>query len=571
MRILIRTLEIGTTGVAVARDRVVDADVIGFGRATDQHIHCNDQRIGLQHAKFTRSDAGLLLSCIPPGQAEVNGRLCRDATLRVGDEVNLGPMLIKVLEAPAEFDAAISVEHDSRETNAADDAPLPVFATSLEQVGWRKRPWAWAGITVTLMFGLILPWFFAGRGDASAAWLRASVLPSDMQWTSGPLHSAHGNLEVECEACHAQPFRRVRNEQCLDCHASTLHQHVPADHPAAAGMTADRCTTCHVEHDEPSNLVQLDTRICTDCHTQPQDHGAGPKALPVTDFVSQHPDFQVSLLTAPNWKVTRSRLGESALVEKSNLEFTHAAHLDPKGIKAPQGEVVMDCADCHTPSESGTSFKPINMEQHCGSCHTLGFDPAEPQRKVPHGEPELVMQTLVDHYSRRFLGGYSDVFAPADGVTPPGASLSAAARARVLGTAKQRANQVAADIFERRVCADCHTVTREGTSNEPVWKVAPVKLTQTFMPKAHFDHAAHATGEATCETCHAAADSKVATDVLMPQIKVCRDCHGGETGTEGGQVRIASPCASCHVYHDEQEPLWVPVMKKVIRQAAVRE
>jgi hypothetical protein len=36
-------------------------------------------------------------------------------------------------------------------------------------------------------------------------------------------------------------------------------------------------------------------------------------------------------------------------------------------------------------------------------------------------------------------------------------------------------------------------------------------------------------------------------------------------------VRIASPCASCHVYHDEQEPLWVPVMKKVIRQAAVRE
>ena len=171
MRILIRTLEIGTTGVAVARDRVVDADVIGFGRATDQHIHCNDQRIALHHAKFTRSDAGLLLSCFPPAQAEVNGRLCRDATLRVGDEVNLGPMLIKVLDAPADFDAAISVEHDAREATVADDAPLPVFATSLEQVGWRKRPWAWAGITVTLLLGLILPWFFIGRGDASAAWL----------------------------------------------------------------------------------------------------------------------------------------------------------------------------------------------------------------------------------------------------------------------------------------------------------------------------------------------------------------------------------------------------------------
>jgi predicted CXXCH cytochrome family protein len=91
------------------------------------------------------------------------------------------------------------------------------------------------------------------------------------------------------------------------------------------------------------------------------------------------------------------------------------------------------------------------------------------------------------------------------------------------------------------------------------------------MPKASFDHAAHATGDATCETCHAAANSKVASDVLMPQIKVCRDCHGGETGTEGGRARIASPCASCHAYHDKQESLWAPVMKKVIRQAAARE
>lgn len=571
MRILIRTLETAATGVAVASDRVVEADVIGFGRATDQQIHCNDQRIGLQHARFTRSDVGLSLSCIPPAQAEVNGRLCRDASLRVGDEVSLGPMLIKVLETPANVDAAISVERDARETAAADDAPLPTFAISLEQVGWRKRPWAWGGITLTLLLGLILPWFFVGRGDASAAWLRASVLPSDMQWTSGPLHSAHGNLEVECEACHAQPFRRVRNEQCLDCHQSALHQHVPAGHPSAAEMTADRCTSCHAEHDEPSNLVQLDTRICTDCHTEPQDHGAGPKALAVTDFVSQHPEFQVSLLTAPTWKVTRARLGDKPLIEKSNLIFTHAVHLDPKGIKAPQGEVVMDCADCHKPNEGGTGFKPITMEQHCSSCHSLGFDPAEPQRQVPHGEPALVMQTLIDHYSRRFLGGYSDALASADGLTPPGASLSAAARSRVLGSATQRANQVAADVFERRVCADCHSVTRSGASSAPSWTVAPVKLTQSFMPKAHFDHAAHATGEARCETCHAAANSKLASDVLMPQIKICRDCHGGETGAEGGQVRIASPCASCHVYHDEQEPRWVPVMKKVIRQAAVNE
>jgi len=571
MRFLIRSLETEKAGGLRTQERAVESDSLSIGRATDQNIQINDPRIDLQHARLSRSGGELQLTCTPPAQVEINGRLQRSAVLKVGDEISLGPSLIKMVESPVGYDVTLTIERDIRESVAVDDGPLPKFSMSLAEVGWRKRPWAWAGFSVSLVLGLVLPWVMVGRGDASIEWLRQSVLPSDMQWTSGALHSAHGNLEVACEACHEQPFRRVRNEQCLDCHATTLHQHVPADHPAAADMTADRCTTCHVEHDEPSNLVQLDTRICSDCHAEPQSHGAGPKAQPVTDFVSQHPDFQISLLTAPDWKMTRARLGESEIVEKSNLEFTHAAHLNPKGIKAPQGEVVMECTDCHTPTESGTSFKPIEMEQHCGSCHTLGFDPAEPKRTVPHGEPALVMQTLIDHYSRRFLSGYSDTVAAASGAAPPGASLSASARARVLGSAKQRANQVAADIFERRICADCHTVTRGGTPAEPLWSVAPVKLTQTFMPKAQFDHAAHATGEATCETCHAAADSKVASDVLMPQIKVCRDCHGGETGTEGGQARIASPCASCHVYHDKQEPLWIPVMKKVIREAAVSQ
>ena len=564
MRILIRTIEIGSSGVATTRDRIVDAETIGFGRATDQSIQCNDPRIALQHARFARSDGGLTLSCVPPAQAEVNGRLCRSANLKVGDEISLGPMLLKVLDTPADVDAAISVERDARESTVVDDAPMPKFATTLEEVGWRRRPWAWIGITITLLLGLIMPWFFVAKGDASAAWLRASVLPSDRQWSSGALHSAHGNLEGDCDACHVQPFRRVRNEQCLDCHSSTLHQHVPANHPEAEAMRAARCTSCHVEHDQPSNLVQRDTRLCTACHAEPADHGIGKKTMPVTDFVLQHPEFQVSVLTAPDWRVTRTRLGGPAPVERSNLEFTHAAHLNPKGIKAPQGKVVMACADCHVPNESGSGFKDITMEGQCASCHSLGFDPAEPQRQVPHGDPKLVLQTLVDHYSRRFLNGYSDPLAVVDGVTPPGASLSAAARARVLGNAKQRANQVAADLFERRACAECHAVTRTGTANDPAWTVAPVKLTRYFMPKARFDHSAHASGQATCGTCHAALKSKLASDVLMPQIKVCRDCHGGETGLEGGKRRIASPCATCHVYHDERESKW-------IRQATVRE
>ena len=571
MRILIRTLERDNAAAVASSDRVLEADVIGFGRAPDQAIHCKDPRIALQHAKFTRAGDGLMIACTRPAQAEVNGRLQREASLRVGDEVCLGPMLIKVLAPPAGVDAAISVERDPRESARADDAPMREFALSLEAVGWRQRPWAWAGVLLTLLLGLAVPWYFVAQGEQAIGALRASALPSDLQWTSGPLHSAHANLETRCESCHLEPFQRVRNEECLDCHAATLHQHLPAVHPAAAEQQLARCTDCHREHDEPSNLVQLDTRICTDCHAQPQAHGAGPQALPVNDFADAHPDFQVSLLTPPQWTVARARLGETKIVERSNLKFPHAEHLDPRGIKAPQGEVVMQCADCHAPSGDGEGFTPIAMEQHCSSCHTLGFDPAEPERTLPHGEPELVMQTLLDHYSRRFLSGYADPLAAAGRSAPPGATASAGARARLLGSARESANRMAIDIFERRVCADCHSVTRSGPSDAPRWSVAPVRLTQSFMPKAHFEHAAHATGDITCATCHAAAKSTTASDVLMPQIAVCRDCHGGETGTEAGLARIPSPCATCHGFHEPTAPRWVPLLQTVLREARVAQ
>lgn len=548
MRILIRSLETENSGVLLTQDRVLETDTLTLGRATDQNVHINDPRVGLQHARLVRVGGELRLSCAAPAQVEVNGRLQRDAVLRVGDEISLGPLLIRVIEPAAEFDVALTLERDAREGAVGEEAPLPKFSLSLAEIGWRKRPWAWAGGALTLVFGLILPLLLVNRSEASREWVRQSVLPSDLQWSSGALHSGHASLEVECESCHVQPFQRVRNAECVDCHAPMLHQHLPEGHPATQALEQARCTSCHVEHDEPSNLTSRDSRLCTACHAAPEDHGALPGALVVTDFAAEHPEFRVSLLKAPDWKVDRRRLGTPGVIEQSNLEFTHQAHLVAEGIKAPQGKVVMQCADCHRPDADNEGFLPITMEQHCSSCHTLGFDPAEPARTLPHAEPSLVLQTLIDHYSRRYLDGYADRYAASGATAPPGAMLSSGERARVMGGAKERALQVAADVFERRICADCHTVERKGTATDPRWHVAPVKLTDTFMPKARFDHGAHATSDFSCQDCHAAKESKRATDVLMPQIAQCRDCHGGATGVQGNQARVPSPCASCHRY-----------------------
>ena len=253
----------------------------------------------------------------------------------------------------------------------------------------------------------------------------------------------------------------------------------------------------------------------------------------------------------------------------------------------------MKCADCHVPDAGAAGFAPIKMEAHCASCHRLDFDPAEPERAVPHGDPAEALRVIVGHYSARYLGGYVDPKAAADKVAlPPGIDIAPAERAQLLGPARERALRVATDLFERRACVDCHEVRREGTAAEPLWKVTPVKLPDIWMPQARFDHAEHGTSLTPCSTCHTAETSKTASDVLMPRIETCRDCHGGERGEAAPVVgvpvvgapvaaaqgtaaastaRIPSACIDCHGFHGPEQPLWQsPALKGALSRLTER-
>jgi hypothetical protein len=50
------------------------------------------------------------------------------------------------------------------------------------------------------------------------------------------------------------------------------------------------------------------------------------------------------------------------------------------------------------------------------------------------------------------------------------------------------------------------------------------------------------------------ARSKAASDVAMPGIAKCRECHGGSRPVEG---KVTSNCMLCHGFHDSAEP-WRP-------------
>ena len=107
------------------------------------------------------------------------------------------------------------------------------------------------------------------------------------------------------------------------------------------------------------------------------------------------------------------------------------------------------------------------------------------------------------------------------------------------------------DLFEKRVCVVCHDVRRSSpelpTEGDAVpWDVPPVRVSNTWMPKARFDHGKHRTTQSECKDCHNVERSHRASDIAMPDIASCRKCHGGNEPTPG---KVVSTCISCHGYH----------------------
>jgi hypothetical protein len=203
-------------------------------------------------------------------------------------------------------------------------------------------------------------------------------------------------------------------------------------------------------------------------------------------------------------------------------------------------------------------MQPIQMEKHCSRCHSLRFDENDPATTVPHGDVDGVYRALIAHFSLQFLEGKTGSSRTSRLARRPGGRADALSRdeqRRARDWAEQQSLLAARDLFERRVCVDCHEVTKmpERTGFRQ-WKVEPVKLTQVWMPRARFDHQAHKTTD--CLACHIGANaSKRSGDVLMPGIRECRTCHSGANAKN----KLPSDCLMCHQFHLPGRGLFDPL------------
>lgn len=564
MRLLIRTL---TAAGGAPQERAFYGAQLTLGRATDQDLPLPDRHLPLSFCELTADGGQLDLRVVADGAAFVNGRRTRGAKLSIGDRADLGASRLTRVEAPADFDFAI--EFRPAAEVGEEGAFGSQFRQTLELGGLARRGPSWAFVGLILALFLVLPGTALISQDA-AELTRATPLPDDSLWSSGPLHTSHRFMGNDCSACHVDAFAMVRDQECVACHTSMTHHVDPAVHQVAE-IEETRCASCHKEHNEPSVLVQRDQRECASCHGNLEAHTDGALTLAnATDFAANHPEFKVSLLRdtageAP-WTVERVELGAPALAESSNLLFPHDVHLAAEGIEGPRGDVTLQCGDCHQTDPSGAYMEPISMEQHCADCHLLTFDPGMPTRELPHGEPAVLLPILEEFYAKQTLVGASlEAGRPAYDARRPGGDtrMEAALRQEALVFARQQALATAEDIFERTTCATCHEVERLPESDAgPAWHVRPVKLAKVWMPKSFFDHGPHE--NETCTSCHAAEQSESAADVLMPAIDSCRACHGG--GEE--QVLLASTCIDCHEFHLPQHNLLRPeVPGSVLRSA----
>ena len=117
-------------------------------------------------------------------------------------------------------------------------------------------------------------------------------------------------------------------------------------------------------------------------------------------------------------------------------------------------------------------------------------------------------------------------------------------------------------------CYDCHTIFAPQAGKG--WRVAAVDQTPRYLQKGWFDHDAHQ--ETDCADCHTAAPaSKASTDLLVPGLRQCRDCHVGEGGARLVKVETAteSPCAMCHEYHSDTGKPWQPKRQRKVNTAAI--
>ncbi len=432
-----------------------------------------------------------------------------------------------------------------------------------------------------------------------------------LRYSKGPLASVHDAWNDKCDACH-RPFApidgkrwgppiftmsRESDHTCQTCHKGSAHaQHEIQDEVKS-------CAGCHIDHrGRDVSLVRMEDSECTSCHADlglhsiPFKSGEKPSvtALAIHSFATDHPPF--------------SSEGPKAK-DAGHLKFNHALHMNPgqvakvgnKGAKTlavladkttrdryrgegqtDESPIQLQCASCHVTDAvdykaghldglpqsaalpvrgSGKQILPITYENQCKACHPLTFDGANLDLAVPHRvQPKEINQFLRSTYAGLIL--QKDPKRPVKVTLPkpiPG-SLPDSDELGMRAEVDKAVSAAEAYIYSgKSTCLECHEAQMSAKGRPET--ITPPNVPALWLTKSKFDHTAHR--GVGCLDCHAAArSSEHATDILIPGIASCRECHAPKspsgffaTSDKAPLGGVRHDCTTCHSYHDGDHPL----------------
>lgn len=493
----------------------VAGPLLRLGRGTNVELRLDDKAVNLEHAQVRQQPDGqyTLTDVNSVTGTYVKGKRVQTATLHDGDQIVIGPFLLTVsLPDPSR---PLSVDIHQRDTIQATEVAY-AGAYALDR-RWLNKPLL---TLLLLLAGAGGVWYVLRAGQTAV-------------FRPGFVSTAHALFTNQCFRCH-QPWQGPSEQACQECHAGPVHHEEQVFTPS--------CLSCHAEHRDRQELVRVVNGYCLQCHADLKTkNGKGLVfAKTITDFAQSHPEFALTVQDGPNQK--RPRLGEPGARQSdtARITFSHGEHLKAD-LESPKGPVQLVCKDCHIPAVDGKLMAPITYEARCKGCHALGFDPDFSDRVVPHASPEEVRVFLI----ATFAGG--------PGGRPPapaqtGRITRSAPLALTPGVIQRIQN--AERYLYTVTCNSCHEVERNDAS---LPAITPTAIPTVWLPHARFSHRTHRS--LGCASCHGeVGKSQKTSDVLLPGIQVCRECHQADTPrVVAQQAHASTDCVTCHLYHDKSQ------------------
>ncbi len=215
------------------------------------------------------------------------------------------------------------------------------------------------------------------------------------QVVSDRFHSgiAFGPIDRKCEACHTHHVLHepdvVQNRSCSACHQ---------EHRGLQSLTrvaSSNCASCHNNSATMEASSQKGMQLnWANFHRHPHskrqvvfDLPRPPRGYTQTfpSFWNGHPEFQ---------------LDREKVRDPDVLRFNHQRHF-ASDIPPVNGKK-LDCAYCHQPDLDGRYYQRITFASNCQTCHSLQFDPKNPELTLPHGSAAAVrafLRTLPTQYA----------------------------------------------------------------------------------------------------------------------------------------------------------------------------